>query len=70
MRSVTNNNSADFLLDGDEFFQQMHRSLRDLITNGTRGQNNCYVRLAYWMIANGLTLPGYGGQAPALFERW
>lgn len=67
MQHTTNNNAVDFLLDGDAFFEQMHRSLRGLIANGTRGNANCYVRLAYWMIANDLTLPGYLGQAPAAF---
>ncbi len=61
MQNTTNNNAVTFLLDGNEFFRHMHRSLNDLIANGVRGQANCYVRFAYWMIANTLTLPGYGG---------
>ncbi|MBL4614661.1 MAG: phosphatidylserine/phosphatidylglycerophosphate/cardiolipin synthase family protein [Magnetovibrio sp.] len=67
MQSTQNNNAVDFLLDGDEYFGRMNQSLRNLITNGTRGQNNNYVRMAFWMIANDLTLPLHGGAAATPF---
>jgi|GEM_PF-1483222 len=61
MQSTKANNAVDFLLDGDEYFGRMNQSLRALITTGTRGRNDCYVRMAFWMIADGLTLPAFGG---------
>jgi len=67
MQHTTNNNAVDFLLDGDEFFERMHRNLQGLIANGVAGHNDCYVRFAYWMIADGLDLPGYGAIADTPF---
>lgn len=44
---ATNNNSVDFILDGEEYFTELRRQLRlvrDAVVN-----NNTYVRLAFWM---------------------
>jgi len=67
MQNTQNNNAVDFLLDGDEYFGRMNQSLRNLITAGTRGRNDSYVRMAFWMIADGLTLPAHGGAAAVNF---
>ncbi len=59
MLIATHNNSADFLLDGDEFYIELHRSLRALLAAGNGG-NNC-VRMSYWQLSPDTVLPAYGG---------
>lgn len=56
MQTATVNNTADFLLDGDEFFEQLHISMRNLL-NSAVAANSC-LRLAYWGFDRMTTLPG------------
>lgn len=59
MLVVTHNNDAKFLLDGDEFFIELHRSLRALLAAGAGGNHS--VRMAYWQFSNDTVLPAYDG---------
>jgi len=56
MQTPTINNTAQFLLDGDEFFQQLHISIRNLLNAPTA--NDSYLRLAYWGFNRNIKLPG------------
>jgi len=65
MQHTTNDNAAIFLLDGDEFFEELHRDLEDLLANGgPPAGGTSYVRIAYWMITCDLYLPNSGGGNP------
>lgn len=61
MQQQTHNNTAQFLLDGDEFFTELHRSLRNLLAAGNGGNNS--VRMAYWQLSPDAVLPAYGAVA-------
>jgi len=56
MQTATVNNTADFLLDGDEFFEQLHISMRNLLNAPVAV--NSYLRLAYWGFDRMTVLPG------------
>lgn len=56
MMNATINNNAEFLLDGDEFFTELHKRIRDLLNAAPAA--NSYLRLAYWGFDIDTTLPG------------
>jgi len=55
MQISTVNNTAEFLLDGDEFFEHLHISMRNLLNAATAVDN--YLRLAYWGFNRMTVLP-------------
>lgn len=63
MHHTTNNNAADFLLDGDAYFRRVHENLRDLLAAPAAA--NSYVRMAFWEFSHEAYLPSYttGGGA-------
>lgn len=49
------NNAADFLLDGDAYFQRLHQTLESVRATG--GGGNQFVRMAFWQFSPDTFLP-------------
>lgn len=51
------NNAVEFLLDGDAYFQRLHRTLESIQATGGGGAQ--FVRMAFWQMSPDTFLPAY-----------
>lgn len=60
------NNHADFLLDGDAYFERLHQTLESIRATG--GGGNQFVRMAFWQFSPDTFLPACTSLAGAAMQ--